>query len=440
MRGLYAIGRALAGAALIQLLALAVPAWADDTVACGQPPPSDPKNPYQANLLGDIGGVRTALGQYGLTYALSEADEVLGNVSGGIKRGAIYEGLTDTSLVLNMNTYFHWPGIFCVRGYQIRGRGLSAHNIGNLMTVSSLEATPSTRLLELWYEHWVTDWLRNRIGQQGADQDFIVSPTAKLFANSTFGWPSLPSSDLPSGGPAYPLSTPGVRVHLKFSGEWAIFAGVFNSDPAGPGAGDPQKRDASGTAFRIGDGAFTMVEARYNPKGSDAVYKLGAWFNSERFRDQHFDSNGVSLASPLSNGMPRLLGNNYSFYGIIDQPIYPAADGTGLYAFLRAMGAPSDRNLVDFYFDTGLAYKNPFGRNGDQVGVGFAYARIGNSARALDRDTAMFTGTAFPVRSRESAIEVTYQAQVTGWWQLQPDFQYITEPSGGILNPNGSGR
>jgi porin len=104
------------------------------------------------------------------------------------------------------------------------------------------------------------------------------------------------------------------------------------------------------------------------------------------------------------------------------------------------MGAPGDRNLVSFYFDTGFAYQKPFGRDGDQVGIGFAYARIGSSARQLDRDTAAFTGTAFPVRSRESVIEASYQAQITDWWQLQPDFQYITAPGGGILNPNGSGR
>lgn len=425
-----------------QIAMLAAPALADDTVACGQTPPTDPKQPYKADLFGDLGGVRPAIGQYGLTFALSETSEILGNPTGGTHRGAIYEGLTDASLALNLRSYFNWPGVFCIRAYQIHGRGLSTHNINNLMTVSSIEATPTTRLLELWYEQWIDDWLRIRIGQQGADQDFIISPTARLFVNSTFGWPSLPSSDLPSGGPAYPLSTPGVRVHVKVNGAVSFFAGLFNSDPAGPGPGDPQKRDASGTAFRVNDGAFALFEARYRPGETDdsAIYKIGAWFNSEKFADQHFDSNGVSLASPLSNGMPRLLGNDYSFYGIIDQPLFQAEDGTGLAIFARAMGAPGDRNLVSFYFDTGFAYQKPFGRDGDQVGIGFAYARIGNSARLLDQDKAAFTGTAFPVRSRESVIEVTYQAQVTDWWQLQPDFQYITAPSGGILNPNGSGR
>lgn len=32
-------------------------------------------------------------------------------------------------------------------------------------------------------------------------------------------------------------------------------------------------------------------------------------------------------------------------------------------------------------------------------------------------------------------LELTYRVQLTGWWQLQPDFQYIFNPGGGIANP-----
>jgi porin len=41
-----------------------------------------------------------------------------------------------------------------------------------------------------------------------------------------------------------------------------------------------------------------------------------------------------------------------------------------------------------------------------------------------------------PIRSTETFIEVTYQCQVTPWWQLQPDFQYVFRPGGGIPDPD----
>jgi len=435
----------LLGVLLASAVMLAAPAWASSAPVCGQTPPDDPKQPFAKDLLGDPAGLRSDLKNFGVTLNVTETDEILGNPTGGTRRGAIYEGLTDANLKFDLRPYFHWRGEFCIRAYQIHGRGLSLNDLGNnIDTVSSLEADRSTRLFEFWYEQHIGDWLRIRIGQQAADQEFLVSSTARLFVNSTFGFPSLPGTDLPAGGPDYPLATPAIRLRFDPSNALTIYAGLFNANPTGApfSSTDPQRFDPSGTAFRISDGALAMFEVRYNPGNTDdnGTYRLGAWFNSQPFPSQHLASNGVSLASPLSNGMPRLLGNNYSVYGIIDQPLFPADDGSGLYAFLRAMGAPSDRNLVDFYFDTGVAYKNPFGRSGDTVGLGFGYAHIGGAARQLDRDTAMFTGTNFPVRSRESVVEVSYQLQLTDWWQLQPDFQYVTAPGGGILNPNGSGQ
>ena len=39
------------------------------------------------------------------------------------------------------------------------------------------------------------------------------------------------------------------------------------------------------------------------------------------------------------------------------------------------------------------------------------------------------------MRGAETFVEVTYQAQIAPWWQLQPDFQYVWMPGGGVLNP-----
>jgi porin len=446
----YSRARKLARTLLIvvfaQALVLAEPAWAQSTApVCGQARPDDPKNPFDKLRLDDVAGMRSAIGKYGLSFGVTETDEVLGNPTGGTRRGAIYEGLTDTSLKFDLRPYFHWRGVFCIRALQIRGRGLSANDLGNnLATIGSVEADRATRLFEFWYEQHIGDWLRIRIGQQAADQEFLVSSTARVFINSTFGFPSLPGTVLPAGGPDYPLATPAIRFRFEPSDELTIYAGLFNGNPTGApfGSSDPQRFDPSGTAFRVGDGALAMFEVRYNPGNTDdnGTYRFGAWFNSERFPDQHFASNGVSLASPLSSGVPRLLGNNYSAYGIIDQPLYTSkASGQSLNVFFRAMGAPGDRNLVSFYFDTGLAFKGPFGRKDDTFGIGYGYAQIGSAARLLDRDTAAIM-PGYPVRSREAALEVTYQFQVTESWQLQPDFQYITAPNGGVLNPNAPGR
>jgi porin len=447
-RGRARVATTLAAAA-IQALIFAATASADlpnppaAAAPAAEPAASKPDDSPPPTLLGDMGGLRPAIAPYGVTFHLIETSEILGNFTGGVGRGAIYEGRTDANLLLDLRTAYKWPGVFSARAYQIHGRGLTAGNLLNLNAASGNEAVPATRLFELWYEHYLNDSLRIRIGQQGADQEFAISTNSAFFINGTFGWPTLPATALPSGGPAYPLATPAVRVRFDPTDELAMLAAVFNGDPAGPGPGSPQVRNPSGTSFRIDDGVLAMFEAQYDPGHSkqNGTYRLGAWFHSERFADQRFDTSGLSLADPLSTGSPRMLGNDYSIYGIVDQPLFREKDAdAGLSAFLRMIGAPGDRNLVDFYFDTGLVYKGPFGRGDDSVGIGFGYARIGDSARGLDKDTARFTGQPYPTRSGEAVLEVSYQAAVTPWSQLQPDFQYIFNPAGGVPNPVAPGR
>ncbi len=47
-----------------------------------------------------------------------------------------------------------------------------------------------------------------------------------------FGWPMVPSADLPGGGPAYPLSALGVRLRARPVDPLTFLAGVFNGSPS----------------------------------------------------------------------------------------------------------------------------------------------------------------------------------------------------------------
>jgi porin len=159
-------------------------------------------------MLGDIGGLRPWLGKYGVTFALTETSEVLANLRGGLARGADYDGLTTAALQMDTQKAFGLPGgLFNVSALQIHGANLSANKLGTLNTASGIEADDATRLWELWYQQsFLNKRIDVKIGQQSIDQEFITSSNSALFVNTMFGWPALPSYDMPSGGPAYPLS------------------------------------------------------------------------------------------------------------------------------------------------------------------------------------------------------------------------------------------
>ena len=420
------------------------PADGEASVKATDEPPADP---WETNLLGDLGGLRTRLADHGLTFGLTETSEVFGNASGGLRQGAIYEGLTQFGLGVDTGKAFGWEGgIFNVSAFQIHGRGLSLNNLdNNLNTVSSIEAYRGTLLFELWYEQVLLDKkLDIRVGQLAADQEFMISQYAGLFMNHTFGWSTQPSTDLPAGGPAYPLATPGVRVRSVLENV-TLLGAVFNGNPVGPGAGPAQYRDPSGTAFRLGDGVLAIAELQYAINGGEGAdglagtYRLGAWYDSDSFADQRLSASGMSLAAPGTAGVqPRSRRGNYSVYAVADQLVW-LRQGTkddGIGVFTRMMGAPGDRNLVSFYVDAGATWKGAIeGRDDDTVGLAVGYARISDTAAKLDSDTAFYTGSPYPIRRNETVLELTYQAQMAAWWQVQPDAQYVFNLNGGVPSP-----
>ena len=451
---------AMAGGACSQAHAQTAPAdegsgSAKETPAVAAPAVAAPAGLWdRPALLGGMGGLRPWLGDHGVTLTLQETSEFFGNFSGGTRRGLAYDGATQMGVSVDTDKALGLKGgQFFVDALQIHGRGITASHLSTLQSASGVEAEAGTRLWELWYQQSFGDAWDVKIGQQSLDQEFIVSQYASVFLNATFGWPVLPAADLPAGGPAYPLSSLGVRARYKVNDAVTVLGGIFDGNPA-PGIGDPQRLNGSGTRFNLHDGALFIGELQYTigqapaagaPPASGTLpgtYKLGFWYDNARFADQREGSDGLSLADPASNGQPRMRHGDFSVYAVADQMVWRASPDSArsVGVFARVMGAPGDRNAVDFSANAGVVLKAPFaGRDNDSVGLALGYAGVGAHASAFDRDLAAGPTPGYPVRTAETVVEATYQYQVAPWWLVQADFQYFFRPGGGVPNPGASG-
>lgn len=366
-----------------------------------------------------------------------------------MRRRAILEGLLDLEIDVDLGPLVGWQGaLLHTNLFQIHGAGLSRGTLDNIITVSGIEALPSSRVYELSFEQKLfDDRFSLRFGQLAADTEFAVTQTGTVFVNSTFGWPNNMAVVIPSGGPIYPLAVPGVRAKVVPNANFSLQVGVFDGDPAGPARSgadpDPQRRNRTGTNFRTNDPALVIAEAAYayniepGSTGEAGTVTLGGWHHFGRFESLRFDGNRVPLASPDSTGIARRFRGDSGLYGIIDQTIYREPDdpNDGASVFVRVAGGPSDRNLIDLYVDAGIAYKGLVpGRSDDTVGIAFALSRVSRTARAFDTDTILATGAPGPRRSSEAVLEATYQAVLGPGVTVQPDVQYIFRPSGGIAN------
>jgi porin len=406
------------------------------------------------NLLGDLGGLRPALAKYGVTLTLLENIETFSNLSGGVTQGWGPKGLATVTLQMDTEKGFGLKGgTLNVSGLQIWGGDFSTGNLMVQQTLSDIDAPAGVRLWELWYQQKFGDKFDVKIGEQSLDEEFIIAPSGNsLFINGVSGWPGLPTVDLPGGGPAYPLAGLGVRGRAQVTDNVTVLAGAFNGSPIPWDSPNTPRSNPNGVSFPLNTGALAIAELQYafgsgasgkpNADGPlPGVYKIGAWYDSYKFDDQQYDTIGLPLASPLSNGMPATPHGDFSLYGVMDQMIWRAKDDTSrsLNVFFRPMFTPyQDRNLVSASINAGFALKAPLPtRDNDAFGVEMGTVWASSGASGFDRQMQFFQPSVYtPIRSSETFIEATYQFQVLPSWQIQPDVQYFINPGLGIANPD----
>jgi porin len=424
-------------------------AWPQEDKKTDDLKPADPDTGESTVEESTLGLLPNPFQKYGVKFAATYIGETLGNVSGGLKQGAIYEGRLNLAIDVDLQNLARLQGLtFHANLFQIHGDGLSRDNLQNYLVASGIEALPSTRLYEMWFEQKWGDKGKYdlRAGQLAADTEFINAKYTDVFTNSSLGWPAITSLNLPSGGPSPPLAALGARLRVNVNDNLTLVGAVFDGDAAGPGPGNPQLRDNNGLNFRINDPPLVLGEAQFiwnGEKGDPGLagkFKIGGWRHFGQFSDQRFTAQGVSLASPFSSGMPANLSGDFGVYSVFEQRLYRVGDDVdrGIGIFARVSSSPSDQNLIDLYADGGIEFVGLSDkRQKDKFGIAFGYAHVSPRAHALDVDFQQLMGPTWPLRSFESLITVVYQYEVRAGWTLQPHFQYFVHPGGGATDPLG---
>jgi porin len=410
--------------------------------------PADPDTGESTVEESTLGVLQNPFEKQGVKFAITYIGEVLGNPSGGQKQGSVYEDRINFAADIDFEKLIGVRQLaFHANIFQIDAGGLSRGALLNFLVVSGIEALPTTRLYEIWFEQkWGTK-LALRAGQLAADTEFMTAKYSDVFTNASLGWPAIFALNLPSGGPSPPLATLGTRLRADVTDNLTLIGAVFDGDAAGPGLNDPQLRDRYGVNFRINDPPLVLGEAQFlwNGKkgdpGLDGKFKVGGWRHFGTFTDERLSPAGISLANPASGSVPANLSGDYGVYSVFEQKLYRVGkdDDRGIGIFARVSYSPSDRNLIDLYADAGVELIGLSDqRPKDKFGIAGGYARVSSGARALDGDFQQAFGPAWPVRSFESLVTAVYQYEVRDGWTLQPNIQYITHPGGGATNPLGA--
>ena len=421
---------------------------------------------------GDWGGLRTSLADRGIIFNFTYAADPIGIVSGGIKRGVLYNGLLDLGTDIDLEKLVGWKGgHFHVNAFYPQGENGSANYVGDIGTFSNIEAYDTWRLYELWLEQsFFDDRFSLRVGQITFDSQFaVLDAYGGLFVQSGFGAPEAFSANLPL--PVYPNATPGIRLRIEPIKGFAIQAAVFDGNVAPGLTPDPSPDAAASTEFnrhgthwalRRDEGALFVGEISYRfnqvpeeelsatrttaddrPLGAPAApvvpkrglagsYEAGFLYHTDGFADI-YDVTLADLGSSLAPAKARDRGANYAIYVNIEQEVWrePGGEDQGLGAFAHAVWMPPNRNYLEFSIEGGLHYHGAIpGRDHDALGLGVAFIRISDHVADAVNATNQRDHTSNSQPDFEATIELVYRYQVAPWFSIQPHAQYVIQPGG----------
>ncbi len=339
------------------------------------------------------------------THEASYIGDVIGNVSGGKKTGAMFLGMANIKIGLETKNIGLWEGgEFFLNGASTHGGTPSEKLLGDFQVASNLEAGNHTYLHELWYKHSF-ETFEITIGLQDLNCEFVTSEYACSFINSSFGIPSLISDNIPV--PIFPLTAIGIAGKFKISEDVEIQAAIFDGLP----------EDFESNQYNVNwdiksnDGVlvFSELQLATNFGNMPGTLKAGYYYHSH-----------LKETCPETKITETVFDKNYGFYVIADQRIFQLSENRGLGLFAQLAVSPTNINSHNYYLGGGINYTGIFDNEGeDAMGIAFAHAGF--------RDSSL---------KNETTIEMFYLVSITENLFAQPDIQYIINPAGTESNLN----
>lgn len=323
--------------------------------------------------------------------------EVIGNASGGLKRGARYLDNFDLVFEADMEALVGWDGAQ-VHVYGLYNNGHSISDLaGDAQAVSNIETgTSALRLYEAWVDQKIGEHVSIRAGIYDLNSEFDALDTAGLFVSSPHGIGTDFAQSGQNGPSIFPSTSLAARLAVTPTEGWTIRAAVLDGVP-----GDPAHPGRTAIKFGKGDGALLVGEVEA-PLGGGKLL-LGHWRYTANF--ERIDGNAAG-------------GGNAGTYVRADIPLVERSTRK-VDAFVRLGTAAGRYNMFDRFASGGLKFSGWVpGREEDELGIAVAAAFTSDSWRTVE-GAAPF----------EVALEATYRAQVAPWLAVQPNIHYIHCPS-----------
>jgi porin len=350
------------------------------------------------------------------------------NVRGGVKTGSTYVGNLHLQHYIDLSKALGIPRtLLFLSALHVHG-GQPSDFVGDVQGVSNMQAPHGYLLEEAWVQHnFASDRYSWLFGRYDLNSEFYRLTSAGLFLNSSFGiGPEFSQSGV-AGPSIFPNTALGLRLGYKPAPNVVLRVAVLDAVPYGRRA-EPGPSDSNGVLI-VSEAAFLTRPAPEQPPRNrrfrigrrsglppyESKVAFGVWHYTGTFDDLDPDASGAVIQRHGSTGG----------YVLADHPVYQskAHPDRQLNAFVQIGVGDGRVNQVGSYIGSGVVLSSPFGsRPNDELGLGVALARNGSHYMTFQT----LQGT--PAVKSETAIELTYLAQIHKRFVVQPNFQYVIRP------------
>lgn len=337
--------------------------------------------------------------------------------TGGERQDWAYAHYAAASLTVDLGTLAGLGGLsLMAEGNWSAGRNLSA-DIGNAFQVGHAFSGDQVALARLYLQQRLFNGgLAIAVGRLNLEETFATTPLFADYLSSAINMRpgGLSINDNIFGG--LPNVQWGVQAIGRPTADLTVGGGVFNTNRNAQAAAD----HGLDLSFDPGDGVLAVGEVGYafdlgaaTGAGSrPGEFKAGGFHDSRRF--DRLDQPDAS-----ERGL-------YAFYAILRQTVWRPAgnggaetpgDGRGVTPWAAVTWAPKQRvSRMPVYLGGGVVWQGPLqGRGDDRVAAAVYHGRF---SRDIDG------------RGAETVIEVNYTLQLTPWFHVTPDIQYVINPAG----------
>ena len=221
-------------------------------------------------LTGDWNGLRSSWAEKGVDLSIEYHAEAMGVLSGGTRRGVVYEGLGQGTLDADLERLIGWRKLsFRISTLWTHGASPSGKLIGDDLTASYIDAYDGLRLYELWFDQlfW-DDHLSLRVGNLLSDEEFSAAGYGYILMNAAFGQPAYIAANTLNTGPAFWMAGLGTRLRYNPTKKWYMQAAIYDGDTFDDPGGNPAINQ-SGLHFHLSDQQGWLTCLLYTSDAAD---------------------------------------------------------------------------------------------------------------------------------------------------------------------------